>query len=466
MMKQVVWSENKRGMKQLQKRYEESTKEVVVQKRDVYHFRFCFIPLLSFLYTSLVFVLYLFSIFFIPLFSWAAPIHPNAGKTAASFLKIGMGARPVAMGEAYVALADDAYAMYWNPAGLLWMNQSEMTASHSEWFQGIRHDFVAWGVPIEPGRHAMGIGGTMLYLGGLERRSGMGELPDEPPTVSEGTFGATDFSGYLSYALKLGDKWGAGITVKTIFSRIDTYQAFDVAADLGTLFFIDQDLSIGLAIQNLGPKLSFVSEAFWLPMNFKAGMAYRLMPSFIFAFDVNQPFDDFISVGIGAEYRCFDFLDLRAGYRGRFVGQEWGMWSGLTSGVGFRLGDLTMDYAFVPYGDLGLTHRISLSFKLGSIFSPPIPSGLPSPPVGEPEVPSHVLSEVEGGIEGGRVRGTEELIKNTEKEIAEAKEKLAHWGETLPSEERALIEREIKKKYQRLIQLRQQTPSKPPAALP
>jgi len=142
------------------------------------------------------------------------------------------------------------------------------------------------------------------------------------------------------------------------------------------------------------------------------------------------------------------------------------MWSGLTSGVGFRLGDLTMDYAFVPYGDLGLTHRISLSFKLGSIFSPPIPSGLPSPPVGEPEVPSHVLSEVEGGIEGGRVRGTEELIKNTEKEIAEAKEKLAHWGETLPSEERALIEREIKKKYQRLIQLRQQTPSKPPAALP
>jgi len=62
-----VWSKDYRGMKQLLKRYEENTKEVVVQKRDFYHFRFCFIPLLSSFYTSLVFVLYLFSFCLIPL---------------------------------------------------------------------------------------------------------------------------------------------------------------------------------------------------------------------------------------------------------------------------------------------------------------------------------------------------------------------------------------------------------------
>lgn len=438
MINQVVWGKGYRGMKQLQKRYEESAKEVVVQKRDVYHFRFCFIPLLSLIHTSLVFVLYLSSICFIPLPLSGAPIHPNAGKTGVAFLKIGGGSRPVAMGESYAALGRDLQAVYWNPAGLIGLRTFEVSAAHSEWFQGIRHNTFILGFPLESSRHVLAVSGTMLYLGGLERRTGVGELPDEDPTVSMGSFGSTDLSGMVSYALGLGEGWSVGLNAKVISSSIDTYSALAFAADAGVQGRLAEGLWLGMSVQHVGSPIKFVSESFGLPLNFKVGVGYQ-DTSIRLGVDLNQPVDDFYSVGLGLEYGALSFLDLRAGFRSRLVGEDLGGMTGFTAGFGMRWDALSFDYAFVPYGELGLTHRVSLGVRFGE------PHALPSP------------AKAEAGTAPAPAVAPEDpagMAQRLEKEIQHETETLNRRGSTLSPEDKKLAERRITQKQQRLKQLK------------
>ncbi len=148
---------------------------------------------------------------------YARKIHPDAGTTAATFLKIGVGARPSGMGEAFLAVADDVNAVYWNPAGLAFLKRQEVTAMHSEWFQDIRYDFAAYARPLQ--NYTLGGSLTGLFIKKeLERRSGgAGENdPFNPITNAEGTFGAYDLNVSFSYARKLNRQWGLGTNFKII----------------------------------------------------------------------------------------------------------------------------------------------------------------------------------------------------------------------------------------------------------
>ena len=84
----------------------------------------------------------------------AAFSSKSAGTSGAAFLKIGAGARPTAMGGAYTALADDANALYWNPAGLVRLEKREFSASHAEMFESTRLDFLAYAHPTSQGTFA------------------------------------------------------------------------------------------------------------------------------------------------------------------------------------------------------------------------------------------------------------------------------------------------------------------------
>jgi len=70
----------------------------------------------------------------------AVAVHPKAGSTSASFLRLGIGGRPVAM-SAYTAISDDVQAVHWNPAGLSQLKENELSIMHNESFQGIKHNF-------------------------------------------------------------------------------------------------------------------------------------------------------------------------------------------------------------------------------------------------------------------------------------------------------------------------------------
>jgi len=284
--------------------------------------------------------------------STAKEINENAGTRGAQLLKIGVGAKAVGMGESYVAAADDVYAAYWNPAGLSHVETSQLGFMHNEWFQDIRYEFLGYVQPI----------GDLGTLAGSVSYVSMGELDKTDEFGNEeGKFHPYDILLGLSFGKRLNDSISVGINAKFLREKIDVEKAQAFAMDFGGLYFVpNSGLILGANIQHVGTKMKFVDEAFSLPVNVKLGAAYRLIDGALtFAVDVNRPVDSDLNMGLGGEYKIMGIMNLRAGYRYILGGNDLGTASGLRAGIGVEIRDYKLDYAFVPYGELGQAHRVS-----------------------------------------------------------------------------------------------------------
>lgn len=311
------------------------------------------------------------------------------GTSAANFLKLGVGARAVGMGESFAAVADDVTSVYWNPAGLSRIKGTELHVSHNIWFQDINYEFVGVGIPLgkrtdnESAIPFSGVGSkgvfavsaNYLYLDGIERRSGNTAEP-------EGEFGANDLAVTLTYAGALNflpiSNLNGGINIKTIRQQIDNKRAQAYAADFGFQLRTGQIVS-GFAVQNIGTKMKFLHESYPLPLNYKFGIAWQPLGTVLnIALDINKPIDNKLNYHIGTEYWVGQVIALRTGYLHRdlvqknaLTGKGFGTnnnseligLTGLMAGAGFRILGYGLDYAFVPYGELGNTHRVSLNMK-------------------------------------------------------------------------------------------------------
>lgn len=280
----------------------------------------------------------------------------GVGTTGAQFLKIGLGARPVAMGGVYAGIADDVNAIYWNPAGLAQVSGKEFTAQHIVWFQSINYEYIGYAHNLGN----LGTAGVMvnyLYMDDLE-----GYDANENPT---GNFKASDLAISLAGGRKINDKLSLGCNLKFISQTIDTEKASGFGIDLGGLYKVNDKLKLGLAVQNLGTKIKFVSEADPLPLNIKIGAGYKLN-NLILGLDVNYPTDNKINFAVGAEYASKlgnISLPLRVGYNTK-VTSDLGSLAGLGAGLGIGVNKFAFDFAWVPYGDLGQTYRLALKVKL------------------------------------------------------------------------------------------------------
>lgn len=265
------------------------------------------------------------------------------GTTAANFLKIGVGARATAMGGAFTALADDSTSLYWNPAGLAQIKEGELSATYNLWFEDVRQGYLGMGFPSLGG--TLGLAANYVDMGTLEGRDEAGDLT-EP-------FGASDLELMVGYAKKISPKFifgfGTGIIQDTIAE--DKKSAF--LANVGLLTEVSKPLFLGFAVQNIGTELG--SDP--LPLTLRLGLALRRSP-FMIALDLVKPTDDDTYYCAGAEWWIEKIVALRVGYKSN---QDVG--SGFTAGLGFKVATVDLDYAYVAYGDLGNTHRISLGFK-------------------------------------------------------------------------------------------------------
>jgi len=264
------------------------------------------------------------------------------GTTTASFLKIGVGARAASMGEAFTALADDGTSLYWNPAGLIQIKQRELSATYNLWFQGISQGYVSFGFPSLGG--TLGLGANYVDMGHIEGRDEQGN-----PT---GDFGASDVHLFAGYADKFKNtSWG--ITVGWLKDTIDKDTKTTFLGNIGLLYPLTERFTLGVVAQNIGSELG--SDP--LPLTLKIGAASK-SETLTLAVDVAKPQDNEIYYCLGAEWWLRNVLALRTGYK---TNQDIGQ--GLTAGIGYKFGRICLDYAYVPYGDLGDTHRISLGMK-------------------------------------------------------------------------------------------------------
>ncbi|MCK5242550.1 PorV/PorQ family protein [bacterium] len=292
----------------------------------------------------------------------------DIGKVGGSELKIGLGPRPVAMGEAFVAKADDANATYWNPAGLGQIQGYHASFMHNIYLEDTSLEYLAYAQNLFEGA---GIGANLMILnfGSMDKvdidSSGL------PVIVSE--FTPMVFSFAVGYGQFVMPFLSVGGSVKFISQNIDTESYSAVALDIGAIFQLkakgDNAFQAGLAIQNLGSSLGEAS----LPMNAKAGLAYSVpfkiteKDTWNILLDINLPFGDvnYTSANIGTEYCYNDLIAVRGGYKIKDTGDLSGM-AGLTAGLGVKVPvgqsiAMHIDYALLSFGDLGLTHQIALT---------------------------------------------------------------------------------------------------------
>lgn len=288
------------------------------------------------------------------------------GTTGAAFLTMGMGARAVAMGGAYSAVAADASAVSWNPAGLVRAPGFSAMFMHASYLADISFDYLSFA----RSNGSVAFGGAMAYLNG-------GEV--EHTDVSGNSLGSyrpSDYAGTLAFAADLGvlgaeeGRLEAGVSGKYISSRlIEKAAAFTFDAGISVRTSVSgKTLRLALVAQNLGGSMKFDKESDPLPMTFKAGGALNVAKNWLVSADLAAPRANAPYICAGAEYTAYKNDDarvlLRVGGSSLTLGDISGL-GGISGGIGFVSRNLALDYAAVPFGDLGLAHRLSLTLKLG-----------------------------------------------------------------------------------------------------
>lgn len=323
---------------------------------------------------------------------WAPPAPlraESAGTTAANFLQLGFGARPIGFGEAFVPVANDASAVYYNPAGLAHPGIEDARSSAGAYQILASQALLTQGVSMTQlglVRRPFGVSLTHLSLGGIEQRSAETASP-------EAIVGASGLALGVSYG-RMVNGVGLGVTGKLIRETIAQYSATAAALDLGVLYrFEGRPFSLGLDIANLGTRIRYVDQSYPLPMIVRAGAAYGLTRDFPHALvlQLDKPYGEGVAARLGFEYRGFGPIALRAGYRTysgeqrtAALGKTLGSTSsgladfyGMTLGAGLRTPYGDLDYALVPSGELGTAHRISYSFNFGGSKSSPVKNHAP-----------------------------------------------------------------------------------------
>ncbi|MFH1957061.1 MAG: PorV/PorQ family protein [bacterium] len=355
------------------------------------------------------------------------------GTSGAQFLKIGIGARAVAMGEAYAGMEGDMNSIYWNPAGLSRIGTSQTSFSHTAWFQDIKYENLMAGYPAGSGFMALGI--NWLTIGSIDKYKNTGSPAGE-------SYSPADMSAVVSYSREVkGIPFGTNL--KYISSNIDGENAAGIALDIGAMYRSGK-LNTGLAIQNLGTGLKFRKESDPLPLNIKLGSVYKFGRRLTAALDFNIPNDSDFRVNTGVEYsRNYGenlTVALRTGYKTNTKGLD--AIDGLSFGFGVGYKNSLLDYAWVPYGDLGATHRLSFVYRMGAVER----KEKPLPPE---EAPVDELDDEIKRLEQELFK--EEPEKKPEKKKKEKKKKEVKKKPEIPMEGIEDLDEEIKRLEQGLL---------------
>jgi len=302
-------------------------------------------------------------LFFLPALAFG---QAKVGTAGAQFLEIGVSARAVGMGEAFLAVSDDASAIYYNPAGIVQMDNLGLMASHIDYPAGITYDFLGVVYPAARLGGVWGAGFYMLNTGDMPLTTYFHPL-DEDPFGSGQTFSAKEYALALSYAASLTDRFSIGLTFKFIDESYEEERATGWAADVGTLYNTGfRGFKIAMVISNFGPDLKFIQMGHPLPMNFKFGGSMDIVNSGLhkatFALEGSHPNDNLEKFNGGMEYWYNDILALRMG--NHFENNAGGFSFG--AGLKFKLSKTKagFDYSYHDFGYLTQIHRFSVSVKL------------------------------------------------------------------------------------------------------
>lgn len=278
----------------------------------------------------------------------------QAGQTGLAFLKLGVGARSIGMGEAYSAIASDPSAMYYNPAALSLDHSPQLLLMHKEWIQDTRTEYMAAKTVMS--KLTLGLSLNSTSVNNIEIR--------DHPGPSQGTFDSHNAAVGISGAYMVDSCLSIGATGKFLYEKILVNEASGFGLDLGGWYQTPWNIQLGLAVSNLGSVNELDQEASKIPTIIRAGGAYvagieSIDGTFTLASDiVSYTGESTTHLHAGAEVNYRQALSLRVGYMTGYESRSY------TAGVGFRYSQFQLDYAFAPTKyDLGSTHTFSLMIE-------------------------------------------------------------------------------------------------------
>ena len=283
----------------------------------------------------------------------------DVGRTAADFLMIGHGARAASLGGAYTAMASEATAAYWNPAGLTGLEGTEVTFGHFAWFQDITVEQASFGFPLSD-RFSGALSATYVSYGTIQGYDLTGQPSDDVV--------AYDWNGGISLAAAISDRFSIGLTGRYINQRLDDVSASAFAGDFGVRYS-DESFAIGATVVNLGSDMKFYQASEKLPAAARLGVMFRPFSETVAtSLEVEQRFYGDLYIRQGLEFGFDETYFLRAGFDYLPAQDGRSLASGITAGAGLSLSFVEFDYAFTP-NDQSTSedlHRFTLTFFLGS----------------------------------------------------------------------------------------------------
>jgi len=316
----------------------------------------------------------------------------KTGTAALQFLKLGVDARAIGMGEAYTAVTDDISSTFWNPAGLAPANQNQAFFSHTNWPANIYHEYAA--ASYTNGVNTFAAYGSVLHMDKID-------ITDEDffgPTGEQFTNSSMAFG--INYAQVFTNKFSAGIGVKYLRENLYEFAVNSYAFDVGSMYNTGwKNVKIGMALRNFGPDIRYLvdddedgsndEDPFDLfdndgdglvdedgqeldskiPMSFSLGISGDIQRTdtthWIASLQLDNVIDRMETWNLGTEYKMSN-LFLRAGYQFNYDT------NGLSAGVGYQIASsfaiFNIDYAYTDMGPLAenlfkSAHRLSIKMR-------------------------------------------------------------------------------------------------------
>lgn len=318
--------------------------------------------------------------------------NTKVGTTSANFIQMEIGARAIALGGAYVAVADDATALFWNSAGIGLVENGNAVYQFGSRYADIAHHYAGF---------VYGIGNDDK-IGIMINYVDVGEMEITTLSEPDGTgqnFSASNLAIGLTYARQLTDRVYVGIQGKFIQENIWMESANGFALDIGAIYNIEEKgMKVGMNLSNLGPdmnmsgdnldfykekvegypgsptpKSTLATKDFPLPMVFSMGFAIDIVGrnsivvpnaehKVMLAVAANDSFDAPFRSNVGLEYTWQNIFSLRSGYHIGYDTKD------ISLGVGLNLEqftslDVELDYVWNNYGDLGAINVFTLGIN-------------------------------------------------------------------------------------------------------
>ncbi|MBI2794990.1 MAG: PorV/PorQ family protein [Ignavibacteria bacterium] len=320
----------------------------------------------------------------------------KVGLSGGQFLKIGVGARAGGMAGAYSGIATDASAIFWNSAGVAFVDGYAVDFSQTFWFAGMSHSFAAGIIPLSD-KFRIAASFTAFSSGDVEITT------TGQPDGTGGIYNVSDVAFGLTLAGKLTDQFSFGVTGRAINQAFSNLSATGFVFDIGTRYETGfNGVVIGFTVNNLGSQLAYdgadvtrtnqaikgvdqtaidmqiQTSSYNVPLSFRAGLGIDMFKGIVAdapetaddGTDIHQwivgaDFETFSDVreqfAIGTEYTFREFISVRAGYR--FGQDQFGASGGI--GLKYVTGDFKgkLDYSITPTQTLGLINRVSVAIN-------------------------------------------------------------------------------------------------------